>query len=115
MWTTCSSELFELIYYVFEGRRGIDLDRGRCPKQRLHLCDVAKNHLPIGGRFPIRVVAACCEPREEQIDRCADQSDMVELGHEPKVPGAAQLGDPNRRELEGHATNGGSLALCGFR
>ena len=27
----------------------------------------------------------------------------------------AERDDPNRRALEGHATNGGSLARCGFR
>ena len=117
MWATCSTDLFELTDYFFEGRRSIDLDRGRCPSQRLHLCDVAKNHLPIGGRFPVRVVVACCDPREEQIDRSTEQSDMVELGQEPKVRGAAQTRRPESARATGPCYERKllSLARCGFR
>jgi hypothetical protein len=74
-----STELLKLADDIFERPRGVDLDRGRCPKQRLHLCDVAKNHLSIDGRLPVRVITACCDPLEKQIDRCTEQGNEVEL------------------------------------
>ena len=71
-----STELLKLTDYVFERSRGV---------ARRHLCEVAKNHLSFGGRLPVRFVTACCDPREQQINRCAEQGGVVELRIEPSL------------------------------
>jgi hypothetical protein len=95
MWITASTELLELIDYIFKRCRGIDFDRCGCPKQRLDLCEAAKNHLSFGGALPVWVIGACLDPREQQIDwplvRLAPSNEEAPADVAPEQPACPVL------------------------
>jgi hypothetical protein len=91
-------------------RNGPDLGRKSCPIGNFR----SNRRRLFPSRSESRSHAAIVPDSDDAVDLKRPDKVGRLPAHDRGSP-RPQLGDPNRRALEGHATNGGSLARCGVR
>src|ERR1700758_4861132 len=84
-----SAESFELLDYLGDGRRGVDLDGRGGTQPWLHLSQVLQDEGVFFWAFAVGVVVAGADSGQQHLGRCAKQGDLVELAVELALIGLA--------------------------